>query len=131
MVMALLIDPVEKTAQQLESDGSLDSMYKLIGCEVVQRIYPIPEAPHIAMYIDEEGRLKSGQKCFFIGAYLIAGKALVVHEEQQAGKEDPVLHDIELLEALILTDMIVGCPDDYDYTPGPPTVIVWDLSKAH
>ena len=78
---AILIDPVEKTIEEIDMKSpnkSLQEFYDIIGCDLVEFVYL---DRNIVMVIDEEGRLKDIKGAFkFLGCddLIIAGKAVVL-----------------------------------------------------
>lgn len=75
---AILIDPTEKTITEVEHDGSLDSLYRLVGAKPID-IRPC--GTNVVLVIDDEGLFKEDQRFFSIlGApdFIFAGKALLM-----------------------------------------------------
>jgi hypothetical protein len=56
---AILIDSRAKTVTQVETDGSLESIYKLIGCDLVEVVGNAHLVGEDIIYVDEEGLLKN------------------------------------------------------------------------
>ncbi|MBC8638256.1 hypothetical protein IAG25_15650 [Caballeronia sp. EK] len=66
---AYLIDPFMQTVTEFERDGSgtqdrLQELYKAIGCDLVQAVYP-DDTEGDVIYVDEEGLFKPEQALFF------------------------------------------------------------------
>jgi len=62
MMRAILIDAVEKTVTEVETDGKLQSMYHLLGCDLVE---PVRLDEHHSLWVDEEGLLTAEPGPFF------------------------------------------------------------------
>lgn len=50
---ALLIDPAQKTVTEIELDGSLTSIYKVLNCSLITSVVSFPNED--TMYADDEG----------------------------------------------------------------------------
>ncbi len=78
---AIKIDPVEKTVSEIElavdPNKSLDELYRLIGCDLVQLVQL---DRGIVLVCDEEARLKPirGAFTFFGTGMVIAGTGIVL-----------------------------------------------------
>ena len=78
---AIKIDPVEKTVSEIElttdPNRSLDELYRLIGCDLVQLVQL---DRGIVLVCDEEARLKPirGAFTFFGTGMVIAGTGIVL-----------------------------------------------------
>ena len=78
---AIKIDPVEKTVSEIElavdPNKSLDELYRLIGCDLVQLVQL---SRGIVLVCDEEARLKPIRGAFaFIGTgMVIAGTGIIL-----------------------------------------------------
>jgi hypothetical protein len=81
----LLIDPHTRTITEHEYDGSLEAMYKLLNCGLVQPVYRNDRGESMfpgqdCLFVDEEGLLcdLSTQAFFIINGKPIAGRAITV-----------------------------------------------------
>ena len=88
---ALLIDPFTQTTLDVECDGSLEDMYKLLGCDTVE---PVALDDLHTIWIDENGLAANplnpvtgehGQRHFILSAAdgsvkLLAGRGLVLRD---------------------------------------------------
>lgn len=85
---ALLIDPVARSVKEVTHDGSLASMYKLIGCSTIEATYPFPNTGDCA-YVDEEGLFSLTSESKFVlfeGFHApLAGRALIVGTNLRTG----------------------------------------------
>ena len=78
---AIKIDPVEKTVSEIEltvdPNKSLDELYRLIGCDLVQLVQL---DRGIVLVCDEEARLKPirGAFTFYRSGMVIAGTGIVL-----------------------------------------------------
>lgn len=75
---AIPIDPFERTVSEVQTDGSLESIYALMDCQYVE-----PVRPHDAhgdyLLLDENGKYRKPQKYFLCALWpydALAGKAL-------------------------------------------------------
>jgi hypothetical protein len=94
-----LIDPFERTITPVYYDGQLDSLYALLGCDLVT----VAGCRRYDLFVDDEGLLKPGQKFFMHLDYPqpLAGKALVVGCDN-AGITIPPDTTLEELEARVM-----------------------------
>lgn len=53
---AILIDPFNRTVEDVETDASLEDIYRLCGCDLLDTVYV--DRSH-TMFIDDEGLLKN------------------------------------------------------------------------
>jgi hypothetical protein len=81
MQRVILIDPVSKTVTEQFIDGSLQSYYKLLDCDIIETFYPDRLTPsgHF-IYCDEEGAFKKDLRFFGIVGSVqpICGKSCIV-----------------------------------------------------
>jgi hypothetical protein len=60
MLKAILIDSKERTITQVETDGSLESIYKLLGVEGIEAVHVQDRLNNTdTLYVDEKGLLKT------------------------------------------------------------------------
>ena len=87
---AYLIDSVEKTVKEVNYDGTLDGMYKLMDCSMVSApiIYPNEDT----MFADDEGLFNpentKGSFKMKNWSYPIVGKVLVVGADRNGKSTD-------------------------------------------
>lgn len=88
---AFLIDPVARTIEEVEHDGSLDSIYRLIGADCFA--CASFDADGNGAYVDDEGLLKPNQEFFLIDGYPqpLAGKGLVLGCDELGETIEPTL----------------------------------------
>lgn len=98
---ALLIDPFTQTTLDVDCDGSLASMYRLIGCDTVE---PVALDDFHTVWIDENGLAANplnpvtgehGQRYFILSAAdgsvkLLAGRGLVLRDIDEDDKRPDV-----------------------------------------
>lgn len=107
---ALLIDPFAETIEEVDIDNTLASYYETLRCELVEFVTVGTNKGQPVMYIvDEEGRLKENQRCFFSAGHLIAGRALLVGT--LCGEEIATDMAVEVLQ-----HFVQFLPEDFDYT---------------
>ncbi|MGF6660066.1 hypothetical protein QF000_001710 [Paraburkholderia atlantica] len=83
---AMLIDPFEGSVKEVETDGSLESIYGLMDCYTIEVIRP-DDAQDDLIVLDEEGKYVTEQQYFLCDLWphdALAGKALWIG---QAGAE--------------------------------------------
>lgn len=80
----LLIDPFTKTVTEHEIDGSLESMYALLQCGLVESV-SCNDAGELlfpvfgdCLFVDEEGLFVADQEYFIIDGKPLAGRALTI-----------------------------------------------------
>jgi len=87
MLRVILIDSVTQEISEQNMEGEmLEVLYKLIGCDMVERAHTINNTNEI--YVDEEGLFKGHTTAFgFKGAHqqFFVGKGVVVGVDHAAG----------------------------------------------
>jgi hypothetical protein len=75
---AYLIDPFARTVSEVEHDGTLASVYRLLGCSTIDAARP--SGTDDVIYVDDEGLFREEQATFFCKSYPhgLAGKGLWV-----------------------------------------------------
>ena len=75
---AILIDAVKREVREVEYNGTLENIYDLVGCDIVEA--PRVEDNGDAVYVDEEGLLKPQQNFFVYDGYPqpLAGNGLLL-----------------------------------------------------
>lgn len=94
---AFLIDPLAKRITEVLSDGSLDSIYELTQCSMVEPIY-INQARDVLL-VDEEACWKDDLKPFIILNRSILGRGLVFGSYGDEFGE-PVIH-LDVLRSIV------------------------------
>lgn len=103
----LLIDPHTKTVTEHEYDGSLEAMYKLLGCGLVESVSCNDNGNPLftdgnCLFVDEEGLLGnlSEQAFFIIDGKPIAGRALTTNcdEDGETIESTITLEDLRMLD---------------------------------
>lgn len=94
---AILIDSATATISEVEHDGSLDSIYKLIGCETIEATYPFGRGTD-CVYIDEEGGLKPNRLGFVIKGFHspLRGRGLVVGTDRKGNTVAPKVTELDV-----------------------------------
>lgn len=93
---AILIDSTTATISEVEHDGSLDSLYKLIGCEQIEATYPFKTRD--CVYIDEEGGLKPNRLGFVVKGFHspFRGRGLVVGTDREGNTVAPKVTELDV-----------------------------------
>lgn len=104
--MAILIDPQTKTVSEVETTGTCEDMYRLIGCDLIDVVY----LPHGNMLIvDDEGLLKPN--CLFLIQGFpqpLAGKALLIGQSDEDFKQAPKVSLSEARNMVSFSSMVTG-----------------------
>jgi hypothetical protein len=88
-LLAYLIDPVAKTVEPVDFNGTLDDIYKFVDARPVSMAY-LREEDDGGVYVDDEGLLKGDRTDFFVvNGYPqpLAGKGLWVGPTDDEGEE--------------------------------------------
>jgi hypothetical protein len=102
-----LIDPNTRTVNKVEYDGSLESIYTLLDCEMIEAA-PINDQADSSVYVDEESLMKLSDD-------------ETVHAFQFIGGHQP----------LIGKGLVIGPPDDEGNTTEPDDIdINWIMNKV-
>jgi hypothetical protein len=80
-----LIDPETQDVSIVETPGSLEDMYLLLGCELVDAVY-LPEDD--VLWVDDEGLLHEEVWAFTIYGKPLAGRSLVLGDDGAGGNTD-------------------------------------------
>ena len=88
---AVLIDAVNKKIEEVEHDGTLESIYKFTKCSLVDRFYVNKEC----VYIDDEGLFNSPNIGFYYNGYLYRGNGLMVGTNLDDGSDSEVEMSLE------------------------------------
>lgn len=102
---AYLIDPFARTVTEVEHDGSLASVYRLLDCQTIDAARPY--GTDDVIYVDDEGLFRPDQATFLCTAYPhhgLAGKGLWVGTTR-AGNDAPPRATLEQVRALILWEL--------------------------
>lgn len=96
---AILIDPETKTVTEVQIDGSLHDIYKVLDCNMIEAPVRYPNGDF--MYCDEEYWLTYNPEeapCGFMfpnWRYAILGKALIVGSDDEGNDVDCVSNPAE------------------------------------
>ena len=95
----ILIDPYDQSISRVDIDGSLESIYEVLQCRVMD-IMRLGEGVDLIM--DDEGRLNSQNRWFSWGGNSFAGRCLVAsHNEDGDTLSCPIsISNIKNLEFL-------------------------------
>ncbi len=88
---AILIDAVNKRIEEVEHNGTLQGVYELVSCDLVDRFYVGREC----VYIDDEGLYNSPNVGFYYNGYLYRGNGLVVGTNLDDGSDSEVEMSLE------------------------------------
>jgi hypothetical protein len=75
---AILIDPFERIVREVETDGTLDSIYALMDCHYIEPVRP-RDSHGDYLLLDENGKYRQDQKYFICRLWpydALAGKAV-------------------------------------------------------
>ena len=84
LIIAILIDAVNKCCKYVLIEPELQSYYKLIGngCTLIEAAYPFQSKNHV--YVDEEGFLKPNERVYYKGLNgALAGNAIVLGSDSK------------------------------------------------
>lgn len=82
---AYLIDPFKRSILEVGTDGELQSIYDLLGVDMIELVRPLNSEGDV-IYIDEEGKLKDAQAMFFCRLWprdVLMGKGLWIGTDEQ------------------------------------------------
>lgn len=116
----VLFYEVQKDAEVREIDGSLQSMYDLIGCDCIDMVR-LPQIPNVLdkqyfMVIDDEGLLKEDAK---LNRGQIAGNLFIVADDEESEGDNRGLTDKELHLLAQVMEVILPKADPEDEVPAP------------
>jgi len=85
-MQAILIDVARRTITEVEYDGQLETIYKLVGCEMVEA--PTVEKNGDSVFVDEEGLFKPQPYWFLYDGYPqpLAGNGLLLGLNRRNGE---------------------------------------------
>ena len=95
----ILIDVINREVREVETEGGLDSLYKLIGCDLVE-IVKVDRNEDL--YVDEEGLLKVTSKSGFftwftdqfgVSTPLVGNGLILSHDDE--GNSISTTHTVE------------------------------------
>lgn len=86
-----LVDPFNRTIEEVEHDGSLDSIYTLIGADCFA--CAAFDRDGNTAYVDDEGLFKSDQQFFLMLNYPqpLAGKGLILGCDEVGESQSPTV----------------------------------------
>ena len=107
---AFLIDPELQTITEVDTDASLDELYALLDCSLIEHAQ-VNE--HVSLIVDEEGLLYGNKKPFIYDGFPnpLVGKALAVGIDYEMGAiAEPLISREELLQKVYwVNDGYVEC----------------------
>ena len=83
---AYLIDPFEKSINEVEYSGDYQDIYKLINADLFDVAY-IDDG--IGVFVDDEGLYKPNQAFFQVGYAMLAGYGLVLGTDDEGESISP------------------------------------------
>jgi len=98
---AFLIEPKNKSITEIETDGELDDLYKLIDCHLIDVVILNDEED--VLYLDDEGLSRSPNSYFklSLAPNPFAGRAVVLGTDMDGGPISPKTATLESLEASV------------------------------
>lgn len=85
---AILIDAYIRTVSEVEYEGSLNSIYALLKCEIIEAVR-ISESDSI--YVDEEGMINGTEVGFLFAGRPLFGSGLVIGVDEEGNDTPPVI----------------------------------------
>ena len=83
---AYLIDPFEKSINEVEYSGDYQDIYKLINADLFDVVYM---DDGIGVFVDDEGLFKDNQAFFQVGYAMLAGRGLVLGTDDEGESISP------------------------------------------
>jgi hypothetical protein len=83
---AFLIDPFEKSINEVDYSGDYQDIYKLIDAELFDVVYI---DGNNCIYVDDEGLFKNEQAFFQVGYAMLAGYGLVLGTDDEGNSISP------------------------------------------
>ncbi|TKD50565.1 DUF3846 domain-containing protein [Sphingomonas baiyangensis] len=116
---AILIDPVAETVTETDVAEGLAALKAALQCQWIdiRSVGKDRAGRPVDLICDDEGRLIDGQRCFQMGALLIAGRGLLLSHDDEGAT---TACGLSLADA---ERPIRFHPEGYDYTPPPPMVV--------
>lgn len=102
----VLIDPFNQTITEQTVEHDLDAYYRLLNVELIEAVYTDDEGGSIlpdrfdALYVDEEGLLKSDARFFEISGKVLAGRAMTIGVTS-SGKDAEAKATLEEVKAAV------------------------------
>lgn len=117
---AILIDAVEKTVSEVEYDGELETVYRLLRCDLVDVVH-VSEGN--VMFVDDEGLLtaESDDSPFllFLNGWTFAGSGLIVGDSDDEGDTTPCTVDADEVLAGVVFATRKELREQYGIDPQP------------
>lgn len=85
---AYLIDPFEKSINEVDYSGDYKDIYKLIDAELFDVVYM---DDNIGVFVDDEGLFKDNQAFFQVGYAMLAGRGLVLGTDKDGESISPAI----------------------------------------
>jgi hypothetical protein len=83
---AFLINPFEKSINEVDYSGDYQDIYKLIDAELFDVVYI---DGNNCIYVDDEGLFKNEQSFFQVGYAMLAGRGLVLGTDDEGDSISP------------------------------------------
>lgn len=117
---AILIDAVERDVREVDYDGSLDSVYQMLRCELIDAVRV---SENDSMLVDDEGLLTSddGDSPFILlrNGSVIAGSALVVGSPDENGDTTSCQYSVEDVAPFVIFATRDELLDKFGIDPQP------------
>jgi hypothetical protein len=86
MHSVILIDPATRTVKSIETELDIQTLYKLLDCEMVET-FPWQDMEYTIALVDEEGLLSKNIEAFSLPGYTqpVAGKIIVACVDPEEG----------------------------------------------
>jgi hypothetical protein len=101
MMRAILIDAVEKTVTEIDMDGKLQSLYRLLGCNLVEAVEL--DDRH-SLWVDEEGLMVENPGPFFAfkgGERPYPFKGVILGDNHQTGSNTDAVVPLDVVQSVI------------------------------
>jgi hypothetical protein len=129
LIRMILIDPAAQTITEGYQEPGLQAYYQTLGCGCIDIRSAGTDRTGltVSLIVDDEGRLKPGQRAFRMGTTLFAGRMLLAGTNSEGATVGTMLTLSDVRRVVQWT------PEGTDYTPPPPTVIgftSWEAARA-
>ena len=106
----ILINPFTKTITEQQYDGSLEGMYALLNCQMVEGVYCNDEGHDLfpetkdCLFVDEEGLFAVNQQYFIIDGKPLAGSAMTIGMDDQGETIESTATVEDLVSRIVWAD---------------------------
>lgn len=114
---AYLIDPTKRSVDEIDYDGTLDSMYKLLDVQLVDAV--VLNEFSDTVFVDDEGLLYSPEEVMRRGFFHVhgynqhlAGRGLVLGTDAKGASVSPVA-SIHAIRELVSFPFVLTPPEPY------------------